>query len=56
MRAAGALALRARVEKSPILASTNRHTMQSNLQRNSLKINDGDLHKVTQKSRAPEAR
>jgi len=35
------------VEKSPILTQKNRHTMQSISQRNSLKTNDGGLHKVT---------
>jgi hypothetical protein len=35
------------VEKSPILASTNRHTMPSNFERNSLKTKDGDPHEVT---------
>ena len=51
MRAAGALAPRARVEKSPILAPMNRHTMPSPFRPNSLKTNDSDLHKVSHFSR-----
>jgi hypothetical protein len=51
MSAAGALAPEGGVEKSPILAAKNRHTMPSNFQRNSLKTNDGDPHKVTHFSR-----
>lgn len=35
------------VEKSPLPAAKNRHTMPSNFRRNSMKTNDGDPHKVT---------
>jgi hypothetical protein len=51
MRAAGALAPRARVEKSPILAAKNRHTMPSHFQRNSLKTKESTLHEVSHFSR-----
>jgi len=44
------------VEKSPILAAKNRHTMPSNSQRNSLKTNDGGPHKVTHFSRLGTSR
>jgi len=57
MRAARAVALEAGVEKSPILAPKNRHTLPGNFQCNSLKTNDGELHKVThfsQLAKSPE--
>jgi hypothetical protein len=39
------------VEKSPILAPTNRHTMPSNFERNSLITSQSDLHEVSHFSR-----
>ncbi len=50
MNAAAGRAQRAAVEKSPILAPGNRHTLPSPVRPNSLKTNGADLHEVSQVS------